>query len=95
MPMAMPAQRRMARHPLDARRALRTFCRMNTRTRSTLESAGSSPSLKFSLVNAVLLAAGLAAITAGYVLLARGSVVAAPLLLVLGYAVLLPLAIIL
>lgn len=52
-------------------------------------------SLKFSTINGVLLVLGLAAITLGYVLLARGSTVGAPLLLVLGYAVLVPLAIIL
>lgn len=52
-------------------------------------------SLKFSPINGVLLLLGLAAITAGYMLLARGSTVGAPLLLVLGYAVLVPLAIIL
>jgi hypothetical protein len=57
--------------------------------------AAPAPSLKFSAINAVLLAAALAVITLGYVLLGRGSVVAAPLLLVLGYAVLIPLAIIL
>jgi hypothetical protein len=51
-------------------------------------------SLQFSLVNGVLLAAGLASITAGYVLLDRGSTVGAPLLLVLGYVVLIPLGII-
>jgi hypothetical protein len=39
--------------------------------------------------------AGLASVVLGYWLLANGSVTAAPLLLVLGYAVLLPLAIIL
>ena len=52
-------------------------------------------SLKFSAINGILLAAGLAAIVGGYVLLADGSTVGAPLLLVLGYAVLIPLAIIL
>jgi hypothetical protein len=52
-------------------------------------------SLKFSAINAALLLAGLASITLGYVLLARGSTVGAPLLLVLGYAVLIPLGIIL
>jgi len=52
-------------------------------------------SLKFSAINGVLLAAGLAAIVGGYVMLADGSTVGAPLLLVLGYAVLIPLAIIL
>jgi hypothetical protein len=67
---------------------------MTTGKRATAAPSG-TPSLKFSAINAVLLGAGLVAITAGYLLLARGSVVAAPLLLVLGYAVLLPLAIIL
>jgi hypothetical protein len=51
-------------------------------------------SLRFSTVNAVLIAAGIASVAAGYVLLARGSTVAAPLLLVLGYAVLIPIGII-
>ena len=52
-------------------------------------------SLRFSAINGVLLAAGFASITIGYVLLAKGSNVAAPLLIVLGYAVLIPLGIIL
>jgi hypothetical protein len=68
---------------------------MKNRSRTAALAAERAPALKFSMVNAVLLAAGLGAITFGYVLLARGSVVAAPLLIVLGYAVLLPLAIIL
>ncbi len=51
--------------------------------------------LHFQAKNIVLLAAGLAAITFGYVLLAGGSTVAAPLLLLLGYVVLIPLGIIL
>lgn len=51
--------------------------------------------LRFSTVNGILAAAGLAAIVAGYWLLAQGSVTAAPLLLILGYVVLMPLAIIL
>jgi len=38
--------------------------------------------------------AGIAALSAGYWLLAQGSITAAPLLLVLGYVVLLPMAII-
>jgi hypothetical protein len=68
---------------------------MNSRMRPTTAEQGATPSLKFSPVNGVLLAAGLGAVAGGYVLLARGSIVAAPLLLVLGYAVLIPLAIIL
>ena len=51
--------------------------------------------LRFSVKNLILLAAGLAVIVLGYVLLAGGDTVAAPLLLVLGYAVLVPLGIIL
>lgn len=44
--------------------------------------------------NWILLAAAAVAIILGYVLLADGSTVAAPLLLVLGYVVLIPLGII-
>ncbi|MFW6088945.1 MAG: hypothetical protein ACODAB_04275 [Gemmatimonadota bacterium] len=43
-------------------------------------------------LNVGLLAGGLVAIAVGYVLLNRGSTVAAPLLLLLGYAVLVPAA---
>ena len=50
--------------------------------------------LKFTRVNALLGAGGLASLTVGYWLLAQGSITAAPLLLVLGYVVLLPMAII-
>lgn len=56
---------------------------------------GEAPAaLKFTRVNAMLGIAGLAALTVGYWLLAQGSITAAPLLLVLGYVVLLPMAII-
>lgn len=51
--------------------------------------------LRFTRVNAILGVAGLASMTLGYWLLAQGSITAAPLLLVLAYVVLLPLAIIL
>lgn len=50
--------------------------------------------LRFSVQNWVLLFLGLVAIIAGYALLSTGSTVAAPLLLVLGYVVLIPLGII-
>lgn len=46
----------------------------------------------FAPINYTLFGAALAAIIAGYVLLGRGSVTAAPLLLVLGYIVLGPAA---
>ncbi len=64
--------------------------RQRTTTAATQKAA-----LKFSMINAILLIAGLVSIVIGYVLLAQGSTVAAPLLLVLGYAVLVPLGIIL
>ena len=50
--------------------------------------------LEFTGVNAALGAAGIVALVAGYWLLAQGSITAAPLLLVVGYVVLLPMAII-
>ena len=49
----------------------------------------------FGPVNYAAFALGLTSIVLGYVLLDRGSVTAAPLLLVLGYAVLLPAGLIL
>jgi len=51
--------------------------------------------LRFSTVNLALGAAGVLSLGAGYALLAAGSITAAPLLLVLGYVVLLPMALIL
>lgn len=65
-----------------------------TRNRPATATASTSGSLRFSMINAILLVAGLVAIVAGYVLLAQGSNVLAPVLLVLGYAVLVPLGII-
>jgi hypothetical protein len=58
-------------------------------------SADGESSLRFSVRNLALLVAGLAAIVVGFVLLGGGQTVAAPLLLVLGFAVLVPLGIIL
>lgn len=65
---------------------------MSTRTP---RSAAPRTSLRFSRINIALLAAGIGTVILGYSLLAGGSTVAAPLLLVLGYAVLIPLGIIL
>jgi hypothetical protein len=58
------------------------------------DSTGERGSLRFSKVNVITLLAGVAAVAAGYGLLAGGSTVAAPLLLVLGYVVLIPLGIV-
>ena len=63
-------------------------------TRTKVAGTGTR-TLHFKARNIVLLAAGLAVITLGYWLLAQGSTVAAPLALVLGYVVLIPLGIIL
>ncbi len=52
-------------------------------------------SLRFSRVNLWFALVGLATIAAGYYLLSQGSITAAPVLLVVGYVVLLPLAIVL
>jgi len=51
--------------------------------------------LRLGPVNIAVLAAGLILVTVGYLLLDRGSVSAAPLLLVAGYCVCLPAAILL
>jgi hypothetical protein len=64
------------------------------RASAAAPSSDTESSLRFSVPNLALIAAGLAAIILGYVLLAGGSTVGAPLLLVLGYAVLIPLGII-
>ena len=52
------------------------------------------PTLSFSRVNAMWLGAGAVSIAIGFVLLAEGSMTIAPVLLVLGYCVLLPVGII-
>ena len=51
--------------------------------------------LQFSAINGILAGAGILTVALGFFLLSQGSISAAPLLLVLGYVVLLPLAIIL
>lgn len=72
------------------------FAAMATRARHRTPPPSAAPnSLKFSAINGILLVAGLASIVAGYFLLAGGSTVGAPLLLVLGYGILVPLGIIL
>jgi len=51
-------------------------------------------SFKFGKLNVALALSGMAAISVGYYLLDQGSITTAPILLVVGYVVLLPLAII-
>lgn len=51
-------------------------------------------SLQFTGKNYGLLAAGIVVIAIGYLLLAQGSITLAPILLILGYCVLIPIAVI-
>ena len=64
-------------------------------TRAASRTSDGPAALKFTMVNAGLAGAGFLTLGLGYWLLAQGSITAAPLLLVLAYVVLLPLAIIL
>jgi len=61
----------------------------------SVQSSGPQSRLQFGAPNFLLLGGAALSLIAGYVLLAQGSVTAAPLLLVLGYVVLLPLGLIL
>jgi len=73
---------------------------MNTQSRVTkpksLKPKGPSPEVdlgfRWGAVNTVLLGLGSVALVAGYLSLARGSITLAPVLLVTGYCVLLPAA---
>lgn len=60
-----------------------------------MQSSGPQSRLQFGPLNFILLGGAALALTGGYALLASGSTAAAPVLLVLGYCVLLPLGLIL
>lgn len=60
-----------------------------------MPSSSADVRLQFGAVNAALFTGAAVVLGAGYLLLARGSTTAAPILLVLGYCVLLPLGFIL
>ena len=66
-----------------------------TRATPVSSAADTEGSLRFTPKNLAVLGAGLLSIILGYVLLGNADTVLAPLLLVLGYAVLIPLGIIL
>ncbi len=66
-----------------------------TAKQNTGKGVPTSQPLRFSKVNAGIGVIGLATVGLGYLLLSQGSITAAPLLLVLGYVVLIPLAIVL
>ncbi len=68
---------------------------MGTKTEPSKREGGPRAALQFSAINGILGAAGILTVALGYLLLSQGSITAAPLLLVLGYVILLPLAIIL
>jgi hypothetical protein len=68
----------------------------STRAASAAPTAADTDgTLRFSVLNLALMGAGLAAIVLGFVLLGGGSTVSSALLLVVGFAVLVPLGIIL
>jgi hypothetical protein len=68
---------------------------MGTKTEASDKKGSPRAALQFSAINGILGIAGILTVALGYFLLSQGSITAAPLLLVLGYVVLLPLAIIL
>ena len=68
---------------------------MGTKTETPQTGAETKAPLRFSTINVILGVAGLLTVALGFFLLSKGSITAAPLLLVLGYVILLPLAIIL
>jgi hypothetical protein len=68
---------------------------MGTKTETQKNGGRQKAPLRFSAINGILGVAGILTVALGYFLLSEGSITAAPLLLVLGYVVLLPLAIIL
>jgi len=62
---------------------------------TAMQSSGPRSRLQFGVVNVGLLSGAAVCLAAGYYFLWQGSTTAAPLLLVLGYCVLLPLGLIL
>lgn len=68
---------------------------MGTKTGVSATQGGSRAPLQFSAINGILGVSGILTVGLGYFFLSQGSITAAPLLLVLGYVILLPLAIIL
>ncbi len=60
-----------------------------------MQSSAPQSRLQFGPVNSAFLGGALVALATGYLLLSRGSTTLAPLLLVLGYCVFLPLGLIL
>ena len=68
---------------------------MNKKAEAVREGPANKASLQFSRINLAFAAGALVTITLGYWLLSVGSITWAPILLVLGYVFLVPLAIIL
>ena len=68
---------------------------METNKGSSDTKGGPKAPLQFSAINGILGVSGLLTVSLGYFFLSQGSITAAPLLLVLGYVILFPLAIIL
>ena len=61
---------------------------MGTKTEKTDTGGLSKAPLRFSMINGILGVAGILTVALGFFLLSKGSITAAPLLLVLGYVTL-------
>jgi uncharacterized membrane protein HdeD (DUF308 family) len=67
--------------------------RPQPKAKTTAQAAKGRPNIQFKAKNWVLLGTGIVTIIAGYLLLAQGSITFAPILLVAGYCVIIPVAI--
>ena len=67
--------------------------RPQPKARTAAQTAKGRPNIQFKTKNWVLLGTGIVTIIAGYLLLGQGSITFAPLLLVAGYCVIIPIAI--
>jgi uncharacterized membrane protein HdeD (DUF308 family) len=67
--------------------------RLQPRAKAGAQPARGRPNIQFKAKNWTLLAAGIVTIIAGYFLLSKGSITYAPILLVAGYCVIIPIGI--
>ena len=88
---------RPARVPLhlgnQLRHAGKPLVRPQPKAKTAAQAAKGRPNIQFKTKNWVLMALGIVTIIAGYVLLSKGSITLAPILLVAGYCVIIPVAI--
>lgn len=61
-----------------------------TRTKTVRKPVETDPGFRWGALNSLLLGIGVAVLVVGYLLLSKGDITLAPILLVLGYVVLVP-----